>query len=468
MKSLIKYGLFILAVITASCDKLLDVNPVTEIGRPQAFESIASSKGAVNGLYNNLQGVYDWRVQLIGDLLSDMSQQVDTWDAFISLDELAPTADNNEVLALYTILYRCVDISNNIIEYVPQIEGATEAEINDLVGQAYFIRGLSYFELARFWGGIPNVYGQQGVVIKLTPSVGVSEEDFAPRATLRATYDQVEADLLEALRILPDTRGDNTLSRGYAIKASARALLSRYYLYNQDWAKAESFATEVINNSMYSLVPYDQIFRSKNSAESIFELQYTSSDPNGMRNWYYPSNKGGRGGAALHTALYQELTADPNDDRGTYVDYNGNAAVYYTTKWDMAGNADNSQVLRLAEQYLIRAEARAEKVSADLAGAVDDLNAVRNRAGISDFSSTDKQAILDAILQERKLEFVGEGHRWFDVIRKGKAMETFKNIVRTKGSLPSYSLASEDLQVLPFPTRELNANKNLEQNAAYK
>lgn len=467
MKSLIKYGVLLLTIIMASCSKLLEVTPVTEIGKSQAFESIASSKGAVNGMYNNLQAVYDWRVQLIGDLMSDMSQQVDTWDAFISLDEMSPTADNNEVLALYTVLYRSIDIANNIIKYVPEVSGASEAEINDLVGQAYFVRGLAYFELARFWGGIPNVYGQLGVVVKLVPSEGVSEADFATRSTLRATYDQVEADLLEALRILPETRGDNVLNRGYAIKGSARALLARYYLYNQVWDKAESFASEVINSSLYSLVPFEQVFRSKNSAESIFELQYNVSDQNGMRNWYYPSNKGGRGGAALHTELYHEMIANPDDERGVYVDFNANAGAYYTTKWDMPGNADNGHVLRLAEQYLIRAEARAEKSAPDLAGSVNDLNAVRNRAGIADFSSGDRQTILDAILQERKLEFVGEGHRWFDVLRKGKAMETFKNIVRTKGSLPSYSLASEDFQVLPFPTRELNANQNLEQNAAY-
>jgi starch-binding outer membrane protein, SusD/RagB family len=469
-KKIIAIG-FSALILVSSCD-VLDIEPVTQVDAGQSIVDINSAQGAVNGMYNNLQGVYDWRVQVISDVASDVSQQIDTWDALINVDEFSTTPDNSEISDLYTVLYRCSDIANNIIAKVPHIEGA-EATKNDFMGQAYFVRALAYFDLARFWGGIPGAYEDDGgVVVKLTPSLVISESDYAPRATLAATYQQVEADLLEALNLLPETRMngqqmDNLQTRARATKATARALLARYYLYTRNWAQAESYATAVINDNRFRLVPFESIFRNRNTEESVFELQFNNNDVSGLRNWYYPTSLSGRGGVALHNETYQEMIADPNDVRGQLTARNATTNVYYTTKWNTPGNADNIAVIRIAEMYLIRAEARAQ-VGTDLTGAQTDLNAIRNRAGLGNTAAATQPELLDAILAERKLEFIGEGHRWFDLIRAGKAMTVLSNVKRTRGSQPSYSIGTPGRQVFPFPNIEVLTNTKLQQNSAYR
>lgn len=447
----------------SSCN-LLEIEPVSQITSDQAFSNLNSAEGVINGMYNNLQTPYMWRVQVISDVASDMSQQIDTWDALIAADEFNFSIDNTEVEDLYTSFYRCIDIANSIIANVPAMDISQEIK-DDMLGQAYFVRGLSYFDLARFFGGYPNVYGELGVVITLTPSVGISPDDLVPRNSLRETYDQVEADLQQALSLLPESRASATLTKAKVTKPAARALLARYYLYNQQWAQAEEFASAAIAERGLT-VPFETIFRSKNTDESFFEVQFSNVDIMGLRNWYFPSTLSARGGAALHTAMHQDIIADANDVRANLIAQNPITSTYYTTKWATAQNSDNFQLLRLAEQYLIRAEARAEQGNLD--GALADLNVVRARAGISALTGLDQAGVLDAILNERKLEFVGEGHRWFDVIRRGLGLTVFSNVVRTNGSQPSYAIGQEGRQILPIPAVEMRANTALQQNEAYR
>ncbi len=443
---------------------MLDIDPVSQITSDQAFSNQSSAEGAVNGMYNNLQTPYMWRVQVISDVASDMSQQIDTWDALIAADEFNWSVDNSEVEDLYTSFYRCIDIANNIIAYVPPMDMAQETK-DDMVGQAYWVRGFSYFDLARFFGGFPGVYGDQGVVLTLSPSEGISADDLQPRSTLTETYAQAEADLLQALSLLPESRSTPALSKAKATKSAARALLARLYLYTRQWDKAEQYATDAIAGKGLT-VAFESIFRTKNTDESLFELQFNNSDINGLRNWYYPSNLSARGGTALHQSTYQAIVADPNDTRAQLIALNATRNVYYPTKWNDPQEGDNVQVLRLAEQYLIRAEARAEQ--GNFPGALADLNIVKTRAGVQSSQASNKDALITAILNERRLEFVGEGQRWFDVIRRGLGLTVFKNIVRTTGSQPDYSLSSAGRQVLPIPAVEIRANANVVQNEAYQ
>lgn len=462
-KKLYGMGLALL-LLPAACD-VLEQTPQAQISTSQAFAGENAAIGAVNGMYNLVQSVYDWRVQCLSDLASDITQSVDTWDAFINVDEYVTTRDNSEVEDLYTVLYRTVDIANTIIAEVPKLN-LPEDRQNNLLGQAYFVRGLMYFELARFWGGIPGVYGELGVVIRTTPSQGVDAGSFGARASLTDTYAQVRTDAETALALLPETRNDNAADRGRAVKPAARALLSRLHLYLREYGPAEAYAAAVIDDGRYRLVtPYESVFRARNTAESVFEVQYGANDISGMRNWYYPSSLGGRGGLALHEAFYRELTADPADQRGKLTAYNANAKVYYPTKYNTAGNSDNTHVFRIAEMYLNRAEARAHLGNPE--GAVADLNAVRRRAGLPQTAAATREALLAAILRERKLEFFQEGHRWFDLFRTGNAVPVLTDLKRDTGSRP-VSLTAPARLVFPFPTSEVLANPNLEQNEAYR
>lgn len=458
----ILYMVLVMSVFTG-CN-LLDLEPVSQITSDQAFSNLNNAEGAVNGMYNNVQTSYQWRVQVISDVASDMSQQIDTWDALIAADEFNLSIDNSEIEDLYTSFYRNIDIANNIITYVANMD-IEQATKDDLIGQAYFVRGLSYFDLARFFGGFPHVYGEMGVVIALEPSEGISEEDFRPRSSLAETYAQVESDLLQALSLLPETRSSASLSREKATKPAARALLARYYLYNQQWDLAAQYATDAIANRPLN-VPFATIFSAENTEESLFELQFNNVDVGGLRRWYFPSTLSARGGCALHEATYEMITANPDDARASLIARNPVTGTYYPTKWSDPQDGDNFQLLRMAEQYLIRAEARAEM--GNVAGAVEDLNVVRNRAGVAPTTASGRAELLDAILAERLLEFVGEGQRWFDVIRRGLGTTVFSNITRTNGSQPSYSLSSPGRQVFPIPSVEMRANTNLIQNEAYR
>jgi hypothetical protein len=464
MKNKLYAAGLVLLLLPAGCD-VLEQTPQGQISTSQAFANENAANGALNGLYNQVQAVYDWRVQCIGDLASDITQSVDTWDAFINIDEYVTTRDNSEIEDLYTVLYRAVNQANAIVAEVPRLNLLPEKE-NDLLGQAYLVRGLMYFELARFWGGIPGVYGQWGVVIRTTPSSGIDDGSFGARASLADTYAQVRSDAENALALLPETRNGAAADRGRVVKSTARAVLSRLHLYLRAYALSEQYASLVIADDRYRLVtPYETIFRTKNTAESVFEVQYGVNDVSGMRNWYYPALAGGRGGLALHDAFYQELTANPDDARGRLTAYNANGKVYYPTKYNTPGNSDNTHVIRIAELYLNRAEARAQL--GNLAGAAADLNAVRQRAGLAQTAASTREELLDAIMQERKLEFFQEGHRWFDLVRTGKAVEVLTNLKRNAGSR-AVSLATPARQVFPFPTSEVLTNPNLEQNEAYR
>ena len=455
---------FILIFFICSCE-VLDQEPESKISTEQAFSTEENAQNAVNGLYNEIQSIYDWRTQAISDIASDVIQSVDTWDAFNNIDEYRVTSHNSEVEDFYTILYRAIDISNNIISEVPKLNLPVERE-NDLLGQAYCIRGMMYFELVRFWGGIPNVYGELGVVIRTTPSKGINAESFGSRATLQETYDRVQFDLEQAIELLPETRGDNFLDRSRVVKATTRAFLSRFHLYLKNFDRVERYSTEVIEDSRYGLVtPYDNIFREKNTEESIFEMQYSINDISGLRNWYFPASLGGRGGLAFHDAFFHELTANENDDRSKMVAFNDNAGVYYPTKYYLPGNADNTHVIRVAEMYLNRAESRAEMQNIE--GAKQDLNKIRNRSGLENSSAESKEELLAAIMKERKFEFYAEGHRWFDLTRTGQATTILRELQRKNGSQP-VSLDNPARQVFPFPTSELLSNPNLVQNIAYE
>lgn len=469
MKKIInKYSLVVLVTLVFGCNTL-DQEPRSQISTDAAFSNPNSAQGAVNGMYNILQGVYDWRVQVISDVAADVSQQIDTWDGLINIDEFSLTPDNSEVEDLYATLYRLIDISNAIIANVDKVPGLEDAKKADFKGQAYGIRGIAYFELARFWGGVPGVYGTDGVVIRTEPSVGINESSYASRASLVATYDQARTDLETGLSLLPDTRTGIDL-RGRLVKATTRAMLARLHLYLKEYNLAAQYATDVINDANYTLLkPYSDIFNKKNTTESVFEVQYNLTDRSGMRNWYYPATLGARGGTALHEQFYADISADPLDVRHQMTaerKTTSGATVYYPTKWPTPNDNNNTQVIRIAEMYLIRAEARILGPTVDIPGAQNDIDAIRDRAGLGATTAATVPDLMDEIMDQRKKEFFAEGHRWFDLIRTGRALSTLSNLARSEGST-TYSLGNADRQVFPFPSKDVQTNPNLKQNDAY-
>lgn len=445
-----------------SCDAVLEQDPVNEVDQEIVVTDKTSAQAAVAGLYNELQSdeYYGSNFLIMGDVSSDIAQSIGTWDHYREMDTYTiSAAGNEEVGNLYTSAYSTINIANNILKKIPLLDNIAEEDKDPMLGAAYFVRGLALFDLTRAFGGVPGVVGTMGVPVKTEPTNSLNDVTYPSRPSLEASYAAVEQDLLQAEELLSDSA-----NRSVASKGAAQALLSRLYLYLGRYEEVITYSTEVINNPTYSLNPdFTDIFATKMNQESIFELNFNSSDQSGIRNWYNPN--GGRGDLTTHEAFYEEASADPNDVRGTLYGFSESNG-HFQTKYQKPGGVDNIHILRLAEMYLNRAEAKAQL--GDLEGALEDLNVIRERAGVGALSPepTTEEGVLEAIYQERKLEFAFEGHRFFDLVRTGMAMEVLQDIARKNG--PPVSLSEEGRALFPIPIFELDANENLEQNEAYR
>ncbi len=467
IKSIIKGIVIISLSLNYSCN-VLDQEPQTEISDQTAFTNEKSADAAISGLYHQLQNAfyYGRNFQIIADVSGDISQSVGTWDFYRELDTYQLDASNLEITNFYTAAYRAVNQANNLIAELPNIEMPQEKKDN-LIGQAYFVRGLAFFDLNRVFGGVPGVHGELSVVLPLTPSRAVNENLFPSRPGLAEGYSQVEADLLAALNLLPETQANNTDTKARAVKGTARALLSRFYLYIKNYPEVIRLSTEVLDDNKYELESdYLSIFSSDFSSESIFELEFIAADQSAMRFWYFPGAQGGRGELAVHESFIAEIQEDSNDIRGTMFGFDAVQGVFYPTKYNKAGNIDNAHIIRLSEMYLNRAEAYAQSPTT-LALAVADMNAVKQRAGAAPYAGPmTAEAVLLEIEKERKFEFAFEGHRFFDLVRTGRALTVLNSVNRKNSSAP-VTLDQAWKQILPIPRDELLSNPNMIQNPNY-
>lgn len=459
--------IFLVAFITASGCDVLNQDPQTAIAEENAIRDLKSANAALNGLYSQLQAAeyYGSNLQIISDVTSDISQSVGTWDFYREMDTYVTSAGNLENRNLWSEAYAAVNHANNIIAEVQNLDNIPQENKDQILGEAYFIRALAFFDLTRTFGGVPGEAGTMGIPLPTEPSRQIDDSSFPERTSIEASYNQVESDLQAAESRLTGFDSPNRVS-----EAAVQALFSRLYLYTKEFDLAEQYASDVIGNSTFELVDnFADIFVEENTAEAIFELSYNTTDPNDIRFWYYPSSGGGRGDIALHDDYAEMVMSRSDDDRGDLIAFDDNVGVYYPTKYQKSGSDDNIQILRLAEVYLNRAEARVRQETPDETGALSDLNEIRNRAGLQDTAGTgvdEPEEILQAIEKERGIEFIEEGHRWYDLVRTGRAMDVLTNIDRTNGE--PVSLDNAGRMVFPIPSRDIDANDNLDQNGAYQ
>lgn len=449
-------------LILSSCSSVLDRDPLNEVDASIVVTDKSSANAAVAGLYNEMQDgdYYGYNFVIIGDISADIAESIGTWDFYREMDTYqVSAAGNTENNNFYTRAYATINVANNVLKKVTALDNITPEDKNPMLGAAYFVRALALFDLTRLYGGVPGVIGTMGMPIMTEPTNSVPEVLFPSRPTLEASYAAVEDDLLMALDLLPESG-----NRSIASKGAARALLSRLYLYLKDYDNVIDYSTDVIDDANYGLNPtFADIFENKLGMESVFELNFNSNDQSEIRNWYNPV--GGRGDLTTHASFYQEATANPDDVRGLLYGFaasNGN----YQTKYQKPGGLDNIMILRLAEMYLNRAEALAN--NDDIENGIADLNMIRNRAGIGDITPepATKEELIAAIIQERKLEFAFEGHRYFDLMRSGEIFNVLQNIPRRNG--PAVGLSEVGRALFPIPNFEIDANPNLLQNEAYR
>lgn len=439
--------LLLSAAALSSCSKFLEVQPKDSVADDQTIFDKASSQTAVRGIYRGLaaDGYYGVSFPSIGYLSGDNVQWTGSQSIVQQFIDHNVRPENATVSTVWTALYNVINRTNNAIAGIPAVNDVTfsTADKNQLIGEAYFVRALAYFDLARTWGGVQIV---------TTPTRSATDKNGIARSTAAQTYAQVLSDLNAAEPLLTSPTTPNPVR---ANKQTVWALKSRYYLYQQDWANAESFATQVINttNNYALLKPYSSWFANNavGTRESVLELSYSTTYTNGHRGQWQPPANGGTRQWAPNAALVALLN-------NPLIGGTRNALIAQTTQGLWYGNlyyrspaTDPAYVIRIAEVYLNRAEARARQ--SNLTGALADLNAVRDRAGIA--SSTATQAdILLAIENERRVEFPFEPHRWFDLVRTGRAAAVL-------------GVTDVNKYLLPIPIDQLNADPALKQNPGY-
>jgi len=439
-------------LLTASaCSDLLDTEPYQQLEDESAIVDEGSARAALLGTYSNLQAYYSLNYPVLGYLPADNVQFNGTLNQYLQVDQNALTADNVIITDTWTQIYRTINSANNVIAVVPSVvdPAFTAAEKDQVIGEAYFLRALAYFDLGRGWGGVPLVTKPTR---QLTDGTGIK------RSSLSQTYDQVLTDLTEAERLLPEA-----FTRNRAVKNSARALRARLHLYREQWTDAETYASQVINNATaYNLVkPYKTFFTAPFlSPESVFEVSFSTADQNNQWNNWYPSQLGGQYTLQPTTAFITLANdASRGGSRKTLLGSvtTGNTTAIYGVLYNRDAQRDDpAYVIRLAEIYLIRAEARAHLAGKE-AGALADLNAVRNRADLGDLTLNNASDILLAIEAERSIEFAFEAHRWFD-------------LVRTKRADDVLGITDERKWLFPIPFVEINADPDLanDQNPGYQ
>jgi starch-binding outer membrane protein, SusD/RagB family len=299
--------------------------------------------------------------------------------------------------------------------------------------------------------------------VPLYLSLNYQLNDKASKTAAAEVYDQIISDLKDAQNLLSI---DYSFSNGERLrpnKWSATALLARTYLYTQKWDSAEAQSSLVINNGLYSLTPLDSTFLA-NSNEAIWQLQpvMPGFDTNEGENFILTAPPTD---VSLSTFIMNAF--EPNDNRltqwvGTFSE--GTNTWFFPYKYKIQTSstsppfAEYSMVLRLAEQYLIRAEARAEE-NTNIAGAQQDLNIIRYRAGLPNTTASDQSSLLTAIAHERQVELFSEwGHRWLDLIRTNKADAVLGS---EKPTWKSYA------KLYPIPSNEIQINSNVTQNSGY-
>ncbi len=477
MKKIYMIVLSCTLTMVACDDKLDEITPEQSLSEDLAFANYNNANGVLIGTYDLMQDlhVFGSQPQFISDYITDNVNFTGSFPSLQDFNNYAVNSSNSTVDEVWRDSYQVILGTNAVIANAPLIEDATDEQKLALEGEARFVRAVTYFLIANLYSQPYNVSQGSNLSVPLHLEPFTGEVINLPRNTLAEVYGQIEADLLFAEANLPPEA-----AQGFASSYSATALLSRLYLYMEDWASAAEFADKVISSTNYALSS-SLSFYNTISSEIIFSIENNATDPqsdsdpetsSGSWDSYYTGrDQGGRGDGEFSPDLAALFALEPDDLRGSFkvtdVNFNGAPAVY-TLKYDNGSdNSSDYAAIRIAEVMLNRAEALVELNGIDQE-AIDLVNAIRNRAGLTtswttgDFASATE--LLEAIYTERRKELAFEGHRRMDLLRTGKPLRT---AAPSSVAIPNAGvgvMAGDPEAIWPIPQSQLNINPMLEPN----
>jgi starch-binding outer membrane protein, SusD/RagB family len=477
--------LIALIIYLTGCKKFIEVQPPsTSINEGNVYEAEGTAISAVMGIYtamsrdNNFVGVLSFYPELSADNLH-MLNVTNTQQVGYYQNNLTP-GDNASVPNPWIMLYPKIFACNAAIEGLNESTTISSTIKQNLLGQVYFLRAFCYFYLTNFYGDVP-----------LALSTNYRVNNGLRRSDTNQIYSQIITDLKQAQALLPDgylsSDMRNVFSNGseqrvIPNRSAASALLARVYLYKKDYANAEIWSSEVIDKStLYSAsILLEQVFL-KNSKETIWALQPVIKNGNSGEADLFTLKTGDPSSSSPRSAYFTAPFMDniqTGDQRAikwiSYIE-TANIIYPYPAKYKALFNTDfteQSILLRIAEQYLIRAEARIYQNK--VADGIADLNIIRERA--IDKSEPDanmqlklwsgslsKEEAIVAFNYEKRIEFFAEcAHRWLDLKRMAQVDVVMPLATEQKGGLwKSYK------QWYPIPSEELTNNLNLIQNEGY-
>ncbi len=437
-----------------SCESFLDIDPPKDqVSAESAFQDETSAEATILGVYSNMN---NFNNQFGSGLLAILmaSAADDYYSAFTSYDEykLNNITPNSSYLdRLWTQPYATIGHCNKVIEGVNNSSLSDDVK-KQISAEARFTRSLHYFYLVNLFQKIP-----------LITSTDVNSTNDQGQVNPAEIYDFLVQDLKQAeLDISDEYQGEERIRPN---KKAVSALLARVYLYKEDWENAELSASKVIEDSRYALLEnLNQVFL-KTSNEAIWQIQTVNTSTAGVNTWegftMVPVNATARGYYNVFAPTMNSFEAGDKRKSDWLKPYTIASGTFYTPyKYKIRTSIGNpvmeyNMVLRTAEQYLIRAEARLKlnKIKPSL----DDVNAIRKRAGLNLLPESISPANLSmAIEKEKHLELLGEwGHRWFDLNRTKRAVTVLS---QTKGNF------TQDDARIPIPQSILLSNPNLNQN----
>lgn len=479
----------IIILVVGSCtDEFCDTEEAYSIDSESYFNTQDDYYSALIGAYDLLQATYV--NVIVGEIASDntlcggeSATDVPSWQ---EIDDMIHTADNDACTDVWSWMYAGINRCNYFMEFKDNID-FDDKEM--YIGEIKFLRAYYYFELVKWFGGVP---------MKIDERFTYGDETIIDRSTADEVYAQIESDLLDAIEVLPETPAET----GRATIGAARALLGKAYLYQEEFEKAAEVLDEVINSCTYELeTDIDIIFEEEgeNGVGSIFEVQYTDIEGasydclncsegniavgfNGVRDYDGDTFSSG---FSFNVPVQDAVDAFDDDDpridvaildieewvEGTDWTYTEGYehTGYYNRKYLPRERSDNAQsdlnltnpnnyrAIRYADVLLMAAEAY-NRGGIDDAQALTYINMVRQRA----FGDTDHDLtvtgdnLTNAIYEERRIELMGEGHRFFDLVRTGNAAAAIDGFTEDKNEL------------FPIPEEEIEYSNGLwEQNPGY-
>jgi len=488
-KALLFFGLT--ATLLLSCsDDFVNVNSQDE-NSENFFNTEEDYQNALIGAYDLLQSSY--LNVMLGEIASDNTlaggESATDVPGIQEIDDMIHTPINDQLRDIWNWMYGGVNRANYILEFKDKIDFPNKPNV---LGQATFLRAYYYFELVKFFGDVPLAVDQRLLF---------GDQNTIDRTPAAQVYAQIELDLIYAAENLPP----NQTQTGRVTKGAAQALLGRVYLYQNKFAQAAPVLDDVINSGVYDLVAdYSTLFENdnENNIESVFEIQYTDLEGagfgclqcsegnvaigfNGPRNFNGPLFESGfsfnvptqevfdafdqddarREFAILDIVAFAQANTDFNDGAGVSFTEGFEHTGYFNRKYiprvgdtnigdQNLTNPNNYRAIRFADVLLMGAEAHNQGDGNDEL-ARQYLNRVRERTTLEDVNASGS-ALMQAIYNERRLELVGEGHHFFDLVRTGRAAQEIEGFTAGKN------------EIFPIPLVEIQlAGNRWAQNPGY-